>query len=304
MKAILLFFTLISAQTLAAGDCHEPCTASDLERAEQSGLNARVGIELFAGAKGYPEMIAGDTRKVRSKNSPKWLEAVGKLTSIVSIGKEESCSIALITDRLEKDGIIAVTASHCVDHWYNGQESYKAGENQVRFTSNSGKVINTSISEVLRAEMNPGDYAVVKLESKISNSDIKPLINAPYDYGDMMDDEYFEGSYATMAGYSADTGLGQKGEVLTYDECVSLNGGASGLKKANCHSYPGASGGAVVVTVDLKDMPEWDYQQDRGEQPYFVGSIKGGRNGDDNSKALFTETTHYSRLLDKILEAN
>ena len=302
MKAIVLFFTLISAQKLAAGDCHEPCTASNHERADQSGLNAHDGIELFAGATGYEEMIGGDTRKVRSENSPKWLEAVGKLTSTISKGKEESCSIVLIADHPEKNGIIAVTAGHCVDHWYNGQESYKAGENQVRFTSNSGKVINTSISEVLRAEMNPGDYAVVKLESKISNSDIKPLLNAPFKYGVMLDDEEFEGGYATMAGYSADSGLGQKGAVLTYDERCQLNGGASGLKKGICYSYRGASGGAVVVTVDLEDMPIAEALMDIGIQSYFVGTISGRRNADNNSKTMFTENSHYSHFLFAVLK--
>jgi len=38
-----------------------------------------------------------------------------------------------------------------------------------------------------------------------------------------------------------------------------------------------------------------------GTQHLFVGSIVGGRGSEDASQTMFTETTHYSYTLDKIL---
>jgi len=263
---------------------------------------AFFSLQSFAEQSGFPETLQDDTRKVRTATSPKWLAAVGRFVSNTSASKQEQCTLSIVVDTPGKDGIIAVTAGHCVDHWYQGDGQYKVGDNQVTFTTNSGKKINRSVTHVLAAEMNPGDYAIVKLNAAIRNSEIKPLFNAPYHYSDLLDEEFFETMkpYASMAGYSADKTLGKKGAVLTYDEHCRLNGGARGMKKGYCYSYPGASGGPVVVTVaigeDFADEP-WQI----GVQSYFVGSILGGRGGDDSSKTMFTDATHYTRLFDKIL---
>lgn len=304
MKVLTLFITLISLQVFAGSDCDGQCGQKIASELSSPFLQALTNITKFSG-KGYPETQANDPRKVRSSSSPKWLEAVGKVVSKISSTKNEQCSLSIISDSPEKDGIIAITAAHCVDHWVNADGTFDVGYNQATFVSNSGKVIKRSIVQVLKAEMNPADYAIVKLNSPVKKSDIKPLINAPYHYSDLLDEEMFGESFkpfATMAGHSADKGLGKKGKVLTYDEKCRLNGGASGMKKGYCYSYEGASGGAVVVTVALGDMADEDWQQEK--RTYFVGSIVGGRTSDDYSKTLFTETTHYTKTLDKILAAH
>ncbi len=301
MKTLVLLISLLTTQAYAGADCEGVCGIEIAKELNSPLLQALSNITRFSGS-GYPETMANDPRKVRGASSPKWLAAVGKLISNTSATTKEQCSLTIVADAPGKDGIIAITAGHCVDHWASVDGGFQVGHNETTFTTNSGKTIKRSITEVLKAETHQGDYAIVKLNASIKNTDIKPLLNAPYDYHDLLDEEMFGEKfkpYATMAGHSADKDKGQKGKVLTYHEDCRLNGGASGKKKGYCTSYQGASGGAVAVTVALGDMADETWQE--GEQTYFVGSIVGGRQGDDNSKTLFTETTHYTRTLDKIL---
>lgn len=259
-----------------------------------------ISIPAFAG--GFPAMEPGDDRLVRSSSSPKWLAAVGRQVNKLSKTTQEQCSLTLVADNPTKDGIIVVGAGHCADHWaaYNG--GFDVEENSVTFQSNDGTKVTRRIVEVIKAETHKGDYFIGKLDRYISRSIISPLMNSPYDYSDMMDEEYFGKNFkpfATVAGYSADTGKGQKGTVLTYDEHAQLNGGARGLKKAYAWTYQGASGGPVVVTVDLDDMADEDWQV--GRRTYFVGSVVGARMGDGPDKTMFTDTTYHTKTLDKVL---
>lgn len=304
MKSLIILFSLISTLAFAGDDCEGLCGQEFASELNSPLLQSLSTITKYSGT-GYPDTLANDPRKVRGTSSPKWLEAVGRLVSTKSSTEKEQCSLSVISNHPSKDGIIAITAGHCVDHWYQGGERYKVGANTVTFQSNSGKTITRSIEKVLTSRMSSGDYAIVKLNAPIKKEDIKPLISAPYDYGDLLDEEMFGEKFrpfATMAGYSADKGLGKKGKVLTYDERCRLNGGQPGNKKGYCHSYQGASGGPVVVTVDLGEFGD-DYDL-YGTQHLFVGSIVGGEGNDDNSKTMFTETSHYSQTLDKILEAH
>ena len=278
----------------------------------------------FAMAEGYPETIANDTRLVRTSDSPAWLAAVGRQITNLGNKKFRGCSLSIIADQIGKDGIVVAGAGHCITQWHQGSGKYEIGEHSVTFVSNSGERIVRRIKKILASEMNPGDYFIGILDKAIPYTDIRPLLNAPYDYTDMLQFPFRTEAY--MAGYSADKDLGQKGNALTYDNCARLNGGASGMKKAYCHSYKGASGGPVVITLDfskvgnkwnpyVNDKDEWEgieddlfewFQEDipaikKTEYAFFVGTIVGGRPGDDNSRTLFTETTHYSKTLTKIL---
>lgn len=264
----------------------------------------------------YPAMVAGDTRQVRGSDSPEWLAAVGRSISNKSAKEAEGCSWSLITDSFNKDGMIILGAGHCVDHWNEGSGRYEVGPHRIFWQTNDGRQINRKIEKIFRAEMAHADYAIARIDRPVSRFDIKPLINSPYDYTDLMDQDMFgAGVFATMAGYSADTGKGQKGEVLTYDRCRQVNGGQRGLKMAYCYSYEGASGGPIVVTLDLKKGPPgqaededvlWFFEDDLpgidyGIHHFFVGTIVGARAGDDASKTMFTPTTYHTRILDKIL---
>lgn len=311
---------------------------------------------LVTASEGFPPMLDGDTRQLQSSSSPVWLGAVGRTftekrnySDQKKVRKAEQCSLALVVDQPNKDGIIVVGAGHCIDHWVSGSnktspyiKELKAAKNTswtadqvhawniephtITFRTNTGQTVKRTLVDIFHAETHRGDYFVGKLDRYVPRSIITPLLNSPYDYTDMMDFPFKTTAYA--AGYSADTGIGQRGKVLTYDACERLNGGASGMKKAYCHSYPGASGGPFVIEIDFaltgsihnpdcyscKEYEEFDGDTfddffaeefephlQRKQHGFFIGTIVGGRQGDDNSRTLFTETTHYSRLLDAIL---
>jgi hypothetical protein len=168
------------------------------------------------------------------------------------------------------------------------------------------KKIKRSIEKVLHAETNLGDYAIVKLNAPIKHSDIKPLLEAPMTFDDLLDEENNTENFkpfATMAGFSGDKEKGQKGKVMTYHEKCLLNGGTSGKKKGYCTASNGASGGAVVVTAKIVDYLTDETWQEN-EQSYFVGSIRSIEAGDDFDKTLFTPTTHYTKVLNKILASH
>lgn len=258
---------------------------------------------LHAAPEQHPKTLSNDPRQIQSEISPDWLAAAGRLTTLIRINKLEQCTLSLVADGLDKNGIIGVTAGHCVDHWHQPDGTFIVGSNTVTFKTNSGTILSRSIIDVMTAEIAPGDYAIVKLDAPIPRQFIQPLINSPFDYQDLLDEQLFSQTfkpYATLAGHSSDLDLGQKGTVLTYHERCQLNGGIPGNKTSNCTSYIGASGGPVVITVDLGEygteigIP--------GIQHLFVGSVIGGSQINDFAKTAFTENTYYFEKLNNILD--
>jgi hypothetical protein len=308
MKSLILLITLLSTPLFATDDdCDSACYKNIASEFSSPFFQALTNIKNLSGS-AYPETMANDPRLVRSSSSPKWLAAVGRSVSKVSTKIEQQCSLSIIADAPGKDGIIAITAGHCVAHWAssNGENGFSVAHNQSTFTTNSGKKIKRSIEKVLHAETNLGDYAIVKLNAPIKHSDIKPLLEAPMTFDDLLDEENNTENFkpfATMAGFSGDKEKGQKGKVMTYHEKCLLNGGTSGKKKGYCTAYNGASGGAVVVTAKIVDYLTDETWQEN-EQSYFVGSIRSIEAGDDFDKTLFTPTTHYTKVLNKILASH
>ncbi|MDB4450968.1 hypothetical protein N9121_01300 [Pseudomonadales bacterium] len=293
---------------------------------------------------------AGDDRLVRSASSPKWLEAVGKFVYVKTPEwqlkkgdpKEyKHCSVSLVSDTVGGDGQIVVGAGHCIVQWISGSSMKQSPYvNELRqtisgkhwerdtvhdwvfnkentvfiFTSHSGKVIKRRLADIFFAETDKGDYFIGKLDSPIPYSQIKPLLNAPADYSDLLDKKEFPGAFATMAGFSRDSGRGQHGKVMTYDNC-KLAGGQNGKKMGHCFTYGGASGGATTVTIDLSKADDenadfWlEYIEEtlngkfeRKAYTFWVGNIWGSRcNQAKTNRTFFTESTYHTRLLDAIL---
>ena len=292
----------------------------------------------------------GDDRLVRSASSPEWLEAVGKFVFVKTPqwqlekgepAKYENCSVSLVSDTVGGDGQIVVGAGHCIVQWVSGTASksspyigelrntksgkhwkrdtvydweYKQENTVMIFTSNTGEVVKRRLAEIFFAETDKGDYFIGKLDNPISYSKIKPLLNAPADYSDLLDKEEFPGAFATMAGFSRDSGRGQNGKVMTYDNC-KLAGGQNGLKMGHCYTYGGASGGATTVTLDLSKTTDenadfWiEYLEEtlngkfkKKEYTFWVGSIVGSRCSQaKTNRTFFTESTYHTRLLDAVL---
>ena len=246
------------------------------------------------------------------------------------IKKKEQCTWSLVTDDPDKKlNQVVIGAGHCVDHWSvyssdkhpNTKRGFNIGENKITWTSNSGQVIKRQLAEIIRAELHSADFAIALLNQPIASSDLQALLLAPYSYSDLLLD-FDPAAFGTMAGYSADTGIGQNGKLLSYDKCARVNGGTSGKKKAYCHSYGGASGGPLTVTLNTGVFSEeineiWeeeggdpfvDFFQDdfptikKGLQTFYVGSIVGGHASEDNGKTLFTPIEYYSKTIYGLLE--
>ncbi len=321
--------------------CFVLALAALAARSAIAGCQGNVGEEFL-------QENDGDDRLVRTESSPEWLEAVGRMVSVTNASqadqgeekKHELCSVSLLSDTIGKDGQIVVGAGHCVDQWAAGEfrpspyvDDYKnthAGEHydrddmyfsnvephhtSITFTSSGGQKVERQLAQIFSAHMAHQDYFIGRLDRPIPYSQIKPLLNSPADYSDMLDQDEFPGAFATMAGFSADSGRGENGNKMTYDVCM-LAGGQQGYKMGHCYTYGGASGGATAVTVDLsKSDPEtaefWiEYIEDtlngtfeRKEYTFWVGNIVGSRCSQAKmNRTFFTESTVHTRLLDAIL---
>jgi hypothetical protein len=308
---------------------------------------------------GYPAMLPDDPRLVRSSTSPEWLAAVGRqVIHLDDKGSAKQCTVALVADQIGKEGIIIVGAGHCavemgqfvlsdphpeasaqcsepikteqrfredVGSWVTSDcYEYRSGpKDSITFRTSTGEEIKRRIEVVFNIGMTPGDYFIGRLDKAIPYSKIKPLLNSPFDYTDMLREFPFP-AFATIAGFSADTGYGQKGKVLTYDQQCVLTGGRSGGKLSYCYSYEGASGGPVAITIDFSSAnPNWEDDCDcmtndeyfefftddfprleRKSYTFWVGSVVGGRANDTFDRTLWIDSTHYTRILDKILAAH
>lgn len=266
----------------------------------------------------YPPTITGDLRQIRSANSPPWLAAVGRLVSFYRLNTLEQCSVSLISNQPGKDSDIAITAAHCIDHWPQQGDKIQPYSNLVTFLSLSGEEIEREIIEVVQQEKSPADYAIVRLDSAIPYQLIAPLIRSPYDYRNLLFQRLFQESaphFASLAGYSSDITLGNRGKRLTYHERCQLFSGPPGQQSSNCISYRGASGGPIVVTIDLGQDPLAGIaQQDiekkpttvplTGKQHLFVGSVNGGHKRFEYTQTLFTEVTYYLPALEQILNSS
>jgi len=210
-----------------------------------------------------------DDRKVRHASSPKWLDSVGKLR-IEVIGS--SCTAVLMKDEEDKASRVAITNYHCVDKVLRSANLEDIVH--ITFTSNTGEKIRSKVSFVYaHGGSLEKDYAILILKDSIPTSKISALIPDgehvlsvkeainDTDVFDVLTQQTFA---ETAAGYSADLDEhpGNGGVNLTYDEtCYSYyhNDGvnfyyfeeydtSNFVVAKNCHVYPGASGGAYVVS--------------------------------------------------------
>jgi hypothetical protein len=204
-----------------------------------------------------------DNRKRKDLKSPAVLDAVGRLNVTASNGKRLICSANLVGLTSKQHSRIIVTSAHCL-----------RGEALIwETTTKSGKAISIS-AKVLEADLE-ADYAVLLLDKRVSNSDVRPLI-MDYEYGEEFDAlaiDYREDA-VIVAGYSSDLEIGKNGNVLTYDEHPkgvhpsSIYAGG----EVQSFTYGGASGGAVIVNgIDLKNE-----KANLGIQNYLIGIIQGG----------------------------
>ena len=181
-----------------------------------------------------------DSRKVFSKTSPKWLAAVGKLQvpSIKVIegqrrNHREDCSATLISRPGKKSADTIVTAWHCL-------EFYTDLSKDITFTllPSSENPISAQVYRLADGGSMHADWAILRLHKPVAAERVLPLLIHP--------DRASIETLISMAGYSSDPGLGQGGELLTYDPSCEVTLHTRNSSNTNCRAFRGASGGAVV----------------------------------------------------------
>ncbi|OUR99710.1 hypothetical protein A9Q84_01415 [Halobacteriovorax marinus] len=250
------------------------------------------------------ELHPSDDRKSKGPDSPKFLDAVGRLTVYNALTKKVNyCGATLVGFTSDRKSRIVVTSDHCIQ---GNKKSWKT-------TTKSGKIIDRKIVKVLDSD-SLSDYAILLLDDHVEPSDVAPLI-IDYEGGDSVDRMIGRGGEAVVAGYSADKELGQGGKVLTYDDSIESIGSCDDEEKCpvggstrGATTYSGASGGAAIVTFESPKA-----NVNKGIQHYFVGPIKGGLSdhfvssngvrGSDNTIFTFHER-FWNPLFDHLVEYN
>lgn len=264
--------------------------------------NATTKIEKWDGF-----AQAGDTRKVRDQNSPKWLEAVGRLI----VAKRTLCTITLVSDGESDFSRVAITNSHCIDELYRYGKKDLEKITDVTFTSKSDQKVHIKVSDIIvdggfnYSQVQTEDYAILILNRLIHKSEIQPLFYNGEDVDDIRD-YFFDSEFdndpeiakaritykETIAGYSADKNknLGNSGKNLTYDDnCfakpMNFDEDESNYihgylhKVYNCYSYKGSSGGAYVVSYF--DPEEENDNGTRGKEVAILIGINAAVNHEE-----------------------
>ncbi|WP_152086405.1 trypsin-like serine peptidase [Pseudoalteromonas sp. A25] len=249
----------------------------------------------------------GDTRQVRTASSPAWLAAVGQMK--MQNGKEVGdCTLVLVGHEDTRLARVAITNSHCIEDLYAIKKPQLPSKVKVTFTTERGEVVNRTVTDIFSDgrfvySLDPADdYAIVVLDKAISASVILPLVyeaDFAYNYRDFIfDPEYNDDPEMAVsrktykeiiAGYSADLNehLGRGGKNLTYDDnCLSASineveeqGNDIEVEKVkNCYAYPGASGGAFVVSY--YDTEEENIYGSYGKQIVVLVGLNRGTQGE------------------------
>jgi hypothetical protein len=183
---------------------------------------------------------AADSRLAFSGERHAWLRAVGKLQVPGQRYRDkrllhylEDCSATLVAlpGRSQADTI--VTAWHCL-------ELYSDLSKPIIFTVEtvSGESLQR---EAYRLEDGGGmhaDWAILRLRRAVPAQQVAALLIHPK----AADPD----RSVTMAGYSRDSGIGDNGQILTFDPACTITAQERDLGDTDCTAFKGASGGAVI----------------------------------------------------------
>ena len=258
MKFIVALFLVISLQLfpdicVGEGSIENPEIGIGGYTARDLILNKDMVVNILKEAKGNH-----DHRQIYNEYSEEFLETYGKL----KIDGAQKCTANLVSDRDTNDSVIVITAAHC----------FKPGDEDKSITVEFTKRNGASFSRRLSMETinNEYDYAILRLGRKIHNHDIIPLVLSEYDAEEMWEEiemmDLADTMTLTFGGFNSDSTIGDGGRLLTYDQNCEIFGFDRGYEiTTNCIGYPGASGGACVISYD-------DIDDER--QNLFVGVNK------------------------------
>lgn len=248
----------------------------------------------------HQKSLKNDSRKIVSKDAPKWTQAIGRLIVPVTLKKSnermhkqvQKCSATLVNFDDSESSKVVVTASHCITHY-----DKSAGTMKFLINSKNGEMIQKfaniymdSIYDKDRLQIN-SDYAVLILSSGISKKDVKPLLVPDKSFIDMKKE--YDHSFASLGGFSSD--IGKFGSKLSYDPKCKLQNYSNTYAKSTCKGYKGASGGPVVFNGSY-DKKSYDN--------YFVGVVSHFKNGKYNQIFFSPHHIFYNYLESAIHQYN
>lgn len=226
-----------------------------------------------------PCRATAEQRIAYSPDSPAWLQAVGKLRvpgSQLKDGRRkhrlEDCSATLIAaTSASREADVVITAWHCL-------EFYNDLSRPILFTllPQGPAPVTREAYRIADGGGMHADWALLKLRKPVTATHVAGLV--PSDVSGATT------AQVTMAGYSRDTGLGERGKVLTYHPHCAVTQWQSG--ESDCRAFKGASGGAVVTLS-------------ASGQPSYAGVISRG-NGEDIS--IFVPVTAFRMPLTRALQ--
>lgn len=263
-------------------------------------FNANAAVNSIDDIKYIDPVFTQDERKIKSYYSPSYLDAIGKLIVTFQANSEYRCTANLTDTEINRSSKILTSAEHCFIHKdENGKRNYS---NKVTSITWSSKIKSGEITrkvKLLKSDERT-DIAILKLDRAIPFSKIKPLILAreledeePQDAIDL-----FEG-LASLAGYSSDDYKGGEGKNLTYTENLTWEQVWRARDESNrkmhqvqAVSYGGASGGALLMSVDDEASDDLYLEGNQGQRILLGITSSVVRQGTDE-KTLFLSGDSY-----------
>jgi len=225
------------------------------------------------------KLLESDKRKEKNSSSPDYLDAVGKIVMVMSGGYKTQCSGSLISTKHSESSRVIASAAHCFGNTKTKQK-YNLTSIKWVVKLKSGKTIEEKLT--LRDYNYDEDVAILTLDSKIPFTTIKPLL-IETEVQETSKNLISYGDKTIVAGYSLNPGIGSFGEKLTYDDTLSYSELSRLEDPKNSYNpilrtvtYGGASGGALIVDIDLSE----DDVENPYHQKFLAGTLIGGA-GDD-----------------------
>jgi V8-like Glu-specific endopeptidase len=217
-----------------------------------------------------------DPRQVADLTQDSWLRAVARLTIPTDrviderrTAQQEHCSAVLLrSTHSSQQRALLLTAWHCIEHYHNLAYPIEA-----RVTVSGEEAMTLEARVIERGQDMESDWALLQLTQRIPALDQFGLYLAAQ--------EPMPGSMVVMAGYSRDDGVGQLGEVLSFDAECQITAIVGAQMESDCRAHRGASGGAVV-------------QLDEQGQAWLVGIIS---QGDGERRSYHTPLTKLREVL-------
>ncbi|MGB3751923.1 MAG: tetratricopeptide repeat protein [Arcobacteraceae bacterium] len=223
----------------------------------------------------HTKNLSNDTRKIVTKSSPIWTQAVGRLiipTELKFISEkkyqkqQKNCSASLVNLSNNSDSSVIITAAHCITE-FNGS----VGALKFIIKDINGDIIHRVAKIEFASKFDikkittTTDFAILSLDKPISKTKVTPLIIQKDSFATLQKKSYK--NYASLVGFSSD--IAKYGAKLTYDPKCLISSFNTMYGASTCSGFNGASGGPIILTTTKNNI---DFAS------YFVGVVSHFRN--------------------------